>query len=221
MAGLGDFINSIQNDSDFPEDQRPISRWHFEVAHQLMKACLTSGRPAAARCAILHRPRLELRRRLRALVRVTTTVSIVRFFQIRNPEIPAKKTSNARSPRALALFRIFSALHRTPLSSCANSGCSRRRLIWTPLFLRFSRSGFLSTSPLLRGALLHHAPRRLLVGAGPVGWRPQCPADDDKPSRSLVAATGSHGGIHGRGAGPAGSHRRTDRVAVARNLPRR
>jgi two-component sensor histidine kinase len=80
MAGLGDFINSIQNDSDFPEDQRPISRWHFEVAHQLMKACLTSGRPAAARCAILHRPRLELRRRLRALVRVTTTVSIVSLF---------------------------------------------------------------------------------------------------------------------------------------------
>ena len=80
MAGLGDFINSIQNDSDFPEDQRPISRWHFEVAHQMMKACLTSDRPAAARCAVLHRRRLELRRRLRALVRVMTTVSIVSLF---------------------------------------------------------------------------------------------------------------------------------------------
>ena len=56
---------------------------------------------------------------------------------------------------------------------------------------------------------------------GPAGWRPQCPADDDKPSRSLVAATGSHGGMHGRGAGPTGSHCRSDRVAVARNLSRR
>src|SRR6476661_10073136 len=166
MAGLGDFINSIQNDSDFPEDQRPISRWHFEVAHQMMKACLTSDRPAAARCAVLHRRRLELRRRLRALVRVMTTVSIVSLFSD-------------------------------------------------------TKSGNTGQEDFEREVAAHHAPRRLLVGTGPVGWRPQCPADDDKPSRSLVAATGSHGGMHGRGAGPAGSHRRTDRVAVARNLSRR
>ena len=40
-------------------------------------------------------------------------------------------------------------------------------------------------------------------------------------SHSFVAATDSFRGTHKGGAGPTGSHRRTDGVAVARNLPRR
>ena len=70
-----------------------------------------------------------------------------RFSHLLRNRETTKKTSNERLPRALALFRIFSALHRTLLLSYANYGCSRSQPIWTPPSLRSSRSGSSSISP--------------------------------------------------------------------------
>jgi hypothetical protein len=85
---------------------------------------------------------------------------------------PARKISSARSPRASALFRIFSDLHRMLLWSFANCGCSRSRPIWTTQSRLCSRNGFLSISPAFASITRHCG---FLLGLGRSAGDPDAP----------------------------------------------
>jgi len=127
--------------------------------------------------------------------------------------IPAKKSSSVRSPRASALFRIFSDLHRMLLCHSRIAGQPDPDAVQgTPLCLSL---------PLLRGSLLHHATLRLPPGTRSVCRRSRCASDDGSTGGSSAPAPDPLRRAHWGGACPPGSRRRTDQLAFTRNRLRR
>ena len=102
--------------------------------------------------------------------------------------IPAKKSSSVRSPRASALFRIFSDLHRMLLCHSRIVAVREVGLSGQPHPDAVQGTALCLSLPFLRSSILHHATLRLPIGTRSVSRRSRCASDDDCAGGSSTPA---------------------------------